>query len=327
MLKIRVFASFVAFLLLSGAIIAPSRAIPVTAKYKSCSYPPAPPGPPVKYKPNAKSWEAKGLGSAVKGVDVSMWQHPKDKPINFSKLKSKYGVSFVIIKASDGGNRDSGKSASWFAKDSRAARAAGLIVGAYHYSVPGQSGSGMMIVPSSYKNRSNYQALLVQARANRLNDAKIQARHAYANAQKTPLGDLPLTLDFEERPCGWSWTNVSAWTRDFLLEAQRLSGRTPIIYANGYFVNKLASHPVKDLANPSKNFDFSVYPLWLANWSRKKAQAPSTVPTWGSKWTFWQFTSDGALKDSRPNPTVPTSRTDLDVFNGSLAQLRALTSR
>ncbi len=255
-----------------------------------------------------------------------MWQHPQDKPINFSKLKNTYGISFVIIKASDGGNRDSGKSVSWFARDSRVARSQGLIVGAYHYAVPGQTGPGMMIVPKSYKNRSNYQALLATARVNRLNDAKIQARQAYANAQKTPLGDLPLTLDFEERPCGWSWTNVSAWTRDFLEEAKRVSGRTPMIYANGYFVNKLSAFPVKDLSNPAKNYDFSQYPLWLANWSRKKAQSPMTVPTWGSAWTFWQFTSDGALKDSRSNPAVPTAHTDLDVFNGSLTQLRALTT-
>jgi GH25 family lysozyme M1 (1,4-beta-N-acetylmuramidase) len=256
-----------------------------------------------------------------------MWQHPNNKPINFVKLKSKYGVSFVFIKASDGGNRDSGKSANWFKVDGTAARAAGLIVGPYHYSVPGQTGSGMMIVLSSMKSKSNYNSLVATALSNRKRDAILQARQAYKNAQNNPRGDLPMTLDFEERPCGWSWTNVSAWTRDFLVEAKRLSGRTPIIYANGYFINKLVSHPVKDVTNPTRNFDFSVYPLWKASWSRSIATAPSTAPIWGSKWAFWQFTSDGALKDHKTKPTVPSFRTDLDVFNGTLTELRAFANR
>lgn len=310
----------------TSTLTVPSHSVQVHTKYRSCSYPPSN-EPTQPYKPNAKSWKAKGLANSVKGVDVSMWQHPNVQPINFKKLKSQYGVSFVIIKASDGGNRDGGKSAHWFAIDSKAARAAGLIVGAYHYSVPGQSGSGMMVVPDSMKSRSNYASLLATAQANRKRDAQLQARQAYANAQRTPFGDLPLTLDFEERPCGWSWYKVSAWTRDFVLEAERISGRRPIIYANGYFVNKLAAHPVKDLSNPSRNFDFSVYPLWVASWSRTVATAPAEKPIWGSAWTFWQFTSDGDLKDHKTKPTVPSARTDLDVFNGTVAQLKAFTRR
>lgn len=317
---------FVAFVAAASLMAAPVNAMPVHSKYKSCSYPPSH-GPSGPYKPNKKSWQAKGLATSVKGIDVSMWQHPGDKPINFKKLKSKYGASFVFIKASDGGNRDSGKSAKWFRKDSKAARSAGLIVGAYHYAVPGQTGSGTMIVPASKKSQSNYNALLEAARVNRHNDAVLQARQAYKNAQHSPRGDLPMTLDFEERPCGWSWTNVTAWTRDFLVEAERLSGRKPIIYANVYFVIKLDSHPVKDLARPSSNFDFSVYPLWVANWNRAISTVPGDVPTWGSQWSFWQFTSDGALKERHGTPTVPTSRTDLDVFNGTLAQLRAFANQ
>lgn len=326
MLKNRAIAVLGVVIAATSTLAAPSHAVQVHSKYRSCSYPPSN-APASPYKPNAKSWNAKGLANAVKGVDISMWQHPNNKPINFKKMKSQYGVSFVFIKASDGGNRDGGKSAHWFKVDSKAARAAGLIVGAYHYSVPGQTGPGMMIVPASMKAQSNYKSLLATAQQNRQRDAILQARQAYENAQRTPRGDLPLTLDFEERPCGWSWNKVSAWTRDFLLEAERLSGRKPIIYANGYFVNKLVAHPVKDLSNPTRNFDFSVYPLWAASWSRKVATSPTTLPIWGSNWAFWQFTSDGALKDHEVTPTVPSSRTDLDVFNGTLAQLKAFARR
>lgn len=326
MLNNRVFA-FLGVVVVSVSLLAtPANANTVQTKYKSCSYP-APTGPTSPYKPNTKSWAAKGLSASVKGVDVSMWQHPDGKPINFAKLKSKYGASFVFIKGSDGGNRDSGRSARLFKADRKAARAAGLIVGAYHYAVPGQTGSGTMIVPASKKSQANYTSLVAAALANRKHDAVLQARQAYKNALYTPLGDLPLTLDYEERPCGWSWTYVSAWTRDFLLEYERLSGRKPLIYANGYFIKKLAANPVKDVANPSINFDFSVYPLWIASWSRKVSTSPAIVPIWDSNWMFWQFTSDGALKDHKKTPTVPTSRTDLDVFNGTLAQLRAFANR
>ncbi len=296
--------------------------------YKSCSYPPSN-SKPAPYKPNALSWTAKGLGSATKGVDVSMWQHPSNQQIIFTNLSSPsmYGASFAFIKSSDGGNRDGGVSATWFQSDRQAAKAAGLIVGGYHYAVPGQSGKGTMIVPARKKKAKNYKKLLNVAAQYRHNDAVLQARQAYKNAMNTPLGDLPLTLDFEERPCGWTWGQVTTWTRDFLIEAQRISGRKPIIYANGYFVNKLNAFPAKDPKKPSQNFDFSVYPLWLASWSKTVATAPSSVPIWGTKWTFWQFTSDGALKDSPTAPTVPTSHTDLDVFNGTPEQLAAFAAK
>lgn len=326
MLNNRIFAWIGAVTVVTSLLATPAEAISVQTKYKSCSYPPST-GPSQPYKPNTKSWKAKGLTASVKGVDVSMWQHPSGKPINFAKLKAKYGASFVFIKASDGASRDSGRSAQLFKADRKAARAAGLIVGAYHYAVPGQTGSGTMIVPASKKNQSNYAALEASALANRHRDALLQARQAYKNALHTPKGDLPLTLDFEERPCGWSWTNVSAWTRDYLLEYERLSGRKPLIYANGYFIKKLAASPVKDATNPSVNFDFSVYPLWIASWSRKVSTSPADVPIWNTNWLFWQFTSDGALKDHATNPTVPTSRTDLDVFNGTVEQLRTFANQ
>lgn len=279
------------FVLGSAVFLGNSGVLPVQAsslitKYKSCSYPPSKGGKP---KINAKSWKKQGFGSThIKGVDVSMWQHTDGKAINFKKLKEKYGVKFVFIKSSDGGNRDEGRSKKWFAIDSAAARKEGLVVGGYHYAVPGVM----------HKKRKM--------------DAKIQARQAVRQAQGVPNGDLPITLDFEELPCGWSVKKLGYWAKDYVLEVERLIGRKPIIYANGIFLKRL------NQANVAK-IDFAQYPLWTAQWGPSLGTTPNEVPIWGSNWSFWQFTSNGSLKG------VPSTNTDLNVFNGTLKELKALT--
>ena len=70
---------------------------------------------PAPYKANAKSWKAQGFGDVVRGIDISMWQHPNGKPINFAKLKKDQKLKFVIIKASDGGTRGNENAKKWFA--------------------------------------------------------------------------------------------------------------------------------------------------------------------------------------------------------------------
>ncbi|CAB4329619.1 MAG: hypothetical protein F2839_00255 [Actinobacteria bacterium] len=297
----------------SNAITAGTRGQISAATYKSCSYPPS--NGNAKEIVNARSWTEQGFTTThVKGVDVSMWQHPKSakypkgKPINFAKLKSQYGISFAFLKGSDGGGRDRGRSKYWFKKDRKAAKAQGLVVGAYHYAVPGQLGTGKMIAA-----KGSDAAAKAAASASRRSDAKLQAKLAVTNALGNPKGDLPITLDFEERPCGWSWKQTAVWTKDFLLEVERLTGRKPMIYANGYFINKLVKVEVAGI-------DFSSYKLWVAMWGPKLGTTPKEVPIWKSEWTFWQFTSHGALKG------VPVKRTDLNVFSGTLEDLNTLAN-
>lgn len=292
--------------------------------YKSCTYPKST-APAKPYVPKAKSWTEKGVDSLVKGIDISQWQHTDNKAIDFSSLKNTYGASFVFIKSSDGGNRDKGKSAYWYPIDSKAAKDAGLLVGAYHYAVPGMLGTGDMLPTGAKKPKAAWNTKVKTARDNRTNDAKLQAAMAYKQSGNNPKGDLPLTLDIEERPCGWSWQQVAAWSRDFLLEYEKISGRKPIVYCNGYMINKLVANKVADPNVKGASFDFSKYPLWVAQWSLAQTTNPPAVGIWADRWTFWQFSSDGALKDAIP--TIPSARTDLDVFNGSLESLQALANQ
>ena len=41
-----------------------------------------------------------GPGNRIHGADISRWQHPGDKAIDFSKMRAA-GLDFVMIKASD----------------------------------------------------------------------------------------------------------------------------------------------------------------------------------------------------------------------------------
>jgi lysozyme len=277
--------AFGAILVAPATAVAPAAIKPVAYKYRSCSYPKGKPG---EYKPNAASWKAQGFGDVVKGIDVSVWQHLDDQAIDFAALKSEYDVSFVVIKASDGGARGNNNALKWFPIDSAAARAEGLVVGAYHYAQPGNMDS------------------------NTITDAKLQAKRAVEQAQGAKVGDLPLSLDVEELPCGWTIQRLAKWTSAFLIEAERLTGRTPIIYTNGTFIARLQDAGATDLSR---------YPLWLAKWGPKLGTDPQETRIWNNDWLIWQFTADGKVS------AVPSSTTDLNVFKGTPAEFQELVNR
>jgi len=258
---------------------------PVAYKYRSCSYPKGKPG---EYKPNAASWKAQGFGEVVRGIDISVWQHPDNQPIDFAALKSEYEVSFVVIKASDGGTRGNDNAKKWFPIDSAAARAEGLVVGAYHYAQPGNMDS------------------------NTITDAKLQAKRAVEQAEGAKVGDLPLTLDMEEMPCGWTIQRLAKWTSAFLIEAEALTGRTPILYTNSVFIGRLEDAGATDLSR---------YPLWLAKWGPKLGTDPKENRIWNNDWLIWQFTADGKIS------AVPSSTTDLNVFKGTPEEFQEFVNR
>ena len=263
----------------------PTASEPVAYKYRSCSYPKGKPG---EYKPNAASWKAQGFADVVKGIDISVWQHPDNQPIDFAALKSEYDVSFVVIKASDGGTRGNDNAKKWFPIDSAAARAEGLVVGAYHYAQPGNMDS------------------------NTITDAKLQAKRAVEQAEGAKVGDLPLSLDVEELPCGWTIQRLAKWTSAFLVEAEALTGRTPIIYTNGTFIARLQDAGATDLSR---------YPLWLAKWGPKLGTDPKETRIWNNDWLIWQFTADGKVS------AVPSSTTDLNVFKGTQEEFQEFVNR
>lgn len=189
------------------------------------------------------------------GVDVASWQHTGSAPIDWSAVRSA-GHSFAFIKATEGTTYVN----PWFAKDWAGAGAAGLFRGAYHFARP---------------------ALPVST-------AVDQARYFVA-ATGTMAGasDLPPVLDLEVTG-GLSQTDLANWTRTWLAEVQRLTGKSPIIYVGYYFWRDSVGNPTDIGAQ---------YRLWLPSYPSDPNSTTfrPLVPAGWPTWTFWQYTSQGTV--------------------------------
>jgi lysozyme len=73
------------------------------------------------------------VSGQAKGVDVSSWQHPGGAEIDWHAVVDA-GYTFAIVKATQGTTYAN----NWLARDLDDARAAGLLVGAYHFYEAGQ---------------------------------------------------------------------------------------------------------------------------------------------------------------------------------------------
>ena len=67
--------------------------------------------------------ELKGPGSRIHGADISRWQHPNNKLINFKKMRDA-GLNFVMIKGSDTRDDADALARKWLKIDREAAHAA-----------------------------------------------------------------------------------------------------------------------------------------------------------------------------------------------------------
>ena len=177
------------------------------------------------------------------------------------------GKAFAILKATDGtGFTDPAFAAGWVAADR-----AGVIRGAYHYFRPAAP-------------------------------AAAQAEHFAAVVGALNAGDLPPTLDLEERT-GWSGTmasRVEAVTQ-CLDRISQLFGRRPIVYTSRSFMTECLGGSTALAASP----------LWVVDYNRD----PPRVPTGWTNWTFWQHSETGQAGGVQP--------IDLDRYRGDLASLRA----
>ena len=159
-----------------------------------------------------------------------------------------------------------------YATNQSQAKAAGLWTGAYHFAQPSTNA----------------------------NDAILEADHFVA-VMNLGVGDLIPALDLEVAG-GLGVSALQAWVRSFLDRVTLKIGVRPMIYTSPSFWGKYMGD-TRALA------DAGYKTLWVAHWG---VSAP-TVPAqnWGGKgWTFWQYTSDGAV------PGI-SGRVDLDRFNGT----------
>lgn len=255
-----------------------------------------------------------GPGGRIHGSDISRWQHPNDKPIDFKK-KFDAGMRFVLIKGSDSTEAADIETMKWLIGDRNAAQAAGLFTGMYHFAY----------LPDS-------------------TDLDYVIRDAKAQAQKViwrlaSLGgyndmDLPVALDLENNCVKKNRsgnctkylgrTLVTAWAETWLQTVTEKTGRKPFIYSYPQF---LESSMVRSEA-------LRQYPLWLAQYGINPADPIAQpglktvgcyVHSWStancsSQWQIWQYSSCGIGSKYG----VPSNRLDLNVFRGTPESFLAL---
>lgn len=259
--------------------------------------------------------ESFGPGGRIHGADVSRWQHPNDKPIDFSVAYAS-GLRFVMIKASDTRDEADALALKYLIMDHAAAQAAGLYTGFYHYA----------ILPD-------------------VTDPDAIIRDATAQAQKVlwrlaAIGgyterDLSYALDLENKCVRVSSSGacqkyasraaVTLWAETFLGLLKEKTGRTPILYSYSNFLE----------SSMNKSAKLAQYPLWLAQYAIdpfNPINQPGIkaggcfVHSWtsancDSQWTIWQYTSCGIA----PKYGVPGTRLDLNIFRGSASDFLNLS--
>lgn len=251
--------------------------------------------------------DLKGPGGRVHGADISRWQHPNGKEIDFVKMYEA-GLRFVFIKASDTRDTADALAVKYAAMDHHAAQAAGIYTGFYHYAV----------LPDVTSSEEITKDALAQAQ-------KVVWRLASMGGYGER--DLPYALDLENKCVRLSASGacqkyatrsaVTLWATTFLASLKEKTGRTPILYSYSSFLE----------SSMIRSKELSQYPLWLAQYAVDPANPINQpglktggcyVHSWtgancDSQWTVWQYTSCGIA----PKYGVPGNRLDLNVFRGS----------
>ena len=248
-----------------------------------------------------------GPGGRIHGADVSRWQHPNDKQIDFVKMYEA-GMRFVFIKASDTRESADQLSVKYAAMDHHAAQAAGIYTGFYHYAVLPD-----VTDPEDVKKDALAQAQKVVWR--------LASMGGYGEK------DLPYALDLENKCVRYSSSGacqkyatrsaVTLWATTFLASVKEKTGRAPILYSYAAFLE----------SSMTRTSELAQYPLWLAQYAIDPANPINQpgmktggcyVHSWtgancDSQWTVWQYSSCGIA----PKYGVPGNRLDLNVFRGT----------
>ena len=223
---------------------------------------------------------ASPAGAVITGIDVASYQHPNGIPIDWNQVYAA-GHRFAYVKATEGAGNGTdvcgGRSYytnPYFVGDWNAAGAAGLYRGAYHFARP--------------------QAPLTTAEE--------QARYfvSVVGASNGAI-DLPLELDLEVN-CGLGQSDMAEWTRRFLAEVTRLTGKRPLVYTGKWFWQSNIGAYGNDIGQN--------YRLWTADYHCQRTDDsllcdpntdsynPPIYGGWG-QWTFWQNYSVGAVPGIR----------------------------
>jgi GH25 family lysozyme M1 (1,4-beta-N-acetylmuramidase) len=193
---------------------------------------------------------ASGSAAPQRGVDVSSHQHPGGLPIDWNQVAA-WGMDFAYIKATEGDTYVN----PYFGEDWKAAGAAGLLRGAYHYARP-----RLPLWTATY-------------------DAQVFLLNT---GPFTGVNDLPPVLDLEETG-GLSGEDLVAWADAWMTEVSRQTGRWPMVYSASWFLDGTVGGAAT-LAD---------HPMWVADYN--ELGYPQRLPAGWSRWTIWQFTASAQI--------------------------------
>jgi len=193
---------------------------------------------------------ASPLVTQTSGADVSGYQGN----VNWSSAASA-GARFVYIKATEGTSYTN----PYFAQQYNGSYNQGLIRGAYHFALPGNS---------SGTTQANY---------------FVDHGGGWSADGKT----LPPALDMEYNPYGATCYGLSAsamvtWVRDFSNRVHARTNRYPIIYTSTSWWSQCTGN----------NSSFgSTNPLWIPRYG----SSVGTLPAGWSYQTIWQYADSGSM--------------------------------
>ncbi|WP_366294481.1 glycoside hydrolase family 25 protein [Paenibacillus sp. AN1007] len=222
--------------------------------------------------------QARKAGNA-QGIDVS---HHNGN-VDFKKVAAD-GISFVFIKATQGKSFRSSK----FLQFVRDAKAAGLLVGAYHY---------------------------VDDSAGSVDTAKGEAQNFYRAIQDAGgigVFDLPPVMDYESNKNGYSKSVITSVAKTFLEEIHKLTGVKPLVYTYPAFISNFSG--------------LSSYPLWIARYSTQTPADASGWTRWDF-WQYSDGAAGGYLPRGNRKVDGISGAVDLNEFDGTVAELRARYSK
>jgi GH25 family lysozyme M1 (1,4-beta-N-acetylmuramidase) len=191
-----------------------------------------------------------------RGVDVAAYQHPNRAGINWAKV-AKSGISFAAVKATEGTYYRN----PYALNDIKAARAAGLSVGAYVFAIPNGNGGRRGAIPQADYLLGYLGTLAVS---------------------------VPVMLDIEFNPysggvCyGRSPARMVSWVERFSAEILARTGQAPYIYTPQGWWNPCAG------GSSALHKD----PLWVPNYT---TAATPAMPSGWPAWKVWQYSSSGTV--------------------------------
>jgi GH25 family lysozyme M1 (1,4-beta-N-acetylmuramidase) len=249
------------------------------------------------YKPETGWSESKYIweydtNKRARGIDIS--HHNSIESDGYEKIHNS-GREFAFVKGSEGQNTPLDTE-----KYLEGLKNAGIVVGVYHLGRPD-------LYP---------------------NGAYTEAEHFYKEAKNyIDKGYLRPALDLEQEGFDafigdgkHSVNELIMWINNWTKRVQDLSILTenekPILYITKTIAGHLASSGDKSIKD---------YPLWIVDWSNdSETQGYSNADTW--IWSFRQYAGDlypeWAGRSRCPGFAV-NAGVDLDIFNGSLEELKA----